>query len=94
MSTKLWPVYVYVTVPTFTSNFGGGWAGLLKELSTFKFSPFQRLTFLIRSCDFFSLLQATDAVTEEDVRSDHRQNGALWGPSQAVCLIHVHSTGP
>lgn len=40
-----------------------------------------------------SLLQAADHVTEQEVRSEHRQDGAPWGPGQAVRLIYTHSTG-
>ena len=40
-----------------------------------------------------SLLQVADPVTEQEVRSEHWQDGAPRGPSQTVRLIHAHSTG-
>ena len=41
-----------------------------------------------------SLLQVTEAVAEQEVRSDQGQNGAPRCPSQAVCLIHTNALGP
>lgn len=40
-----------------------------------------------------SVLQAAEAVAEQEVRSDHGQDGAQRGPGQAVRLIHVHAAG-
>lgn len=41
-----------------------------------------------------SILQAAEAVTEQEVRPEEGQDGAMGGPGQAVRLVHAHSTGP
>lgn len=40
-----------------------------------------------------SLLHTANAPVEQEVRSEHRQDGTSWGPGQTIRLIHEHSTG-
>lgn len=41
-----------------------------------------------------SLVQADEAVTEQEVRSEKGKDGTPRGPGQAVCLIYAHAVGP
>lgn len=41
-----------------------------------------------------SLLQATEAVAEQEVRSEQRQDRSPRGPSEAVRLVYADAAGP
>lgn len=41
-----------------------------------------------------SVLQAAEAVAEQEVSLEQGQDGAPWGPGQAVRLVHTHAARP
>lgn len=41
-----------------------------------------------------SVFQVNDAVAQQEVRSQQRQDGAPRGPGQTVRLVHAQAAGP